>query len=92
MNEDETFENTYIFINAWTAPADSMGSDMIRAALLAITTAYLTDSLREPMCIIGLGPATRGADPLGPLSPFLLVEDQNGENFFVKKEEIAASE
>ena len=92
MNEDETFENTYIFINAWTAPADSMGSETIRIALLAITTAYLTNSLREPMCIIGLGPSTRCADPLGSLSPFLLVEDENGENFFVKKEEIAVSE
>ena len=92
MNEDKKIENTYIFINAWTAPADSMGFEVIKIACAAITTAYLTDSLREPMCIIGLGPATRGADPLGPLSPFLLVEDENGQNFFVKKEEIAASE
>ena len=80
-------ENTYIFINAWNAPADKAGFDSIKAACAAITIAFLTDSLVEPACIIGVSNATRGADPLGHMSPFLLVEDSNGDNYFVKKEE-----
>lgn len=84
-------ENTYIFINAWTAPADTDGQDKIMAAFAAITFAFLTDSLVKPMCVIGLGPTTRGADPLGHLSPFLLVEDEKGDNYFVKKEEVSSS-
>ena len=84
-------ENTYIFINAWRAPTDKEGFEVIKIALAAITTAFLTDSLVEPTYIIGLGPTTRGADPLGHLSPFLLVEDSNGDNYFVKKEEVSSS-
>ncbi len=83
--------NTYIFINAWHAPADDQGFEVIKIACAAITTAYLLDQLVEPACIIGLGPATRGADPLEHLSPFLLVEDSNGDNYFVKKEEVSSS-
>jgi hypothetical protein len=83
--------NTYIFINAWHAPADEKGSDVIRSACAAITTAYLLDKLVKPAFIIGLGPATRGSDPLEHLSPFLLVEDSNGDNYFVKKEEVSSA-
>jgi len=84
-------ENTYIFINAWHAPADENGFEAILTACAEITTAYLLNKLVKPAFIIGLGPTTRGADPLGHLSPFLLVEDSNGDNYFVKKEEVSSS-
>ena len=83
-------KNTYIFINAWAAPADENGFEMIRIACVTITTAFLTDRLAKPTYIIGLGPATCGADPLGSLSPFLLVEARNGDNYFIKKEEVSS--
>ena len=80
-------ENTYIFINAWTAPADDAGFEIIKIAFAAITVAFLTNSLKEPTMLIGVSDATCGCDLLGSLSPFLLVEDKNGDNYFVKKDE-----
>ena len=79
--------NTYIFINAWHAPADKAGFEVIKIACAVITSAFLTDNLREASFIIGLGPATSGYNPLGEMAPFLLVEDKNGDNFFIKREE-----
>lgn len=81
---------TYIFINAWNAPADNEGHSAIMMAFAQIIAAELLHGLVEPHCIIGLGPATRGADPLGSMSPFILVEDEDGKNFFVKKDDIPA--
>lgn len=83
--------NTYIFINAWHAPADENGFEAILTACAEITTAYLLNKLVKPAFIIGLGPATCGSDPLEHLSPFLLVEDSNGDNYFVKKEEVSSA-
>ena len=80
-------ENTYIFINAWTAPADEVGFEIIKIAFINITAAFLTNSLKEPTILIGVSDATCGCDLLGPLSPFLLVEDEKGDNYFVKKDE-----
>jgi len=83
-------ENTYIFINAWTAPADEAGFEIIKIACAAITVAFLTNILKEPTMLIGVSNATSGCDPLGSLSPFLLVEDEKGDNYFVKKDEATA--
>lgn len=84
MKEDKL----YVFINAWKAPSDDERSSFM-AALMSISVADLIGSLVEPHFTIGLS----NSDPTSMLdidksAPFILVEDINGDNFFVKKAEL----
>ena len=81
-------DKLYVFINAWKAPSDDE-KDRFMPALMSISVADLIGSLVEPHFKIGLS----NSDPTSMLdidrtAPFILVEDINGDNFFVKKAEL----
>tara|TARA_B100002019_G_C21025948_1_gene477191 strand:- start:261 stop:527 length:267 start_codon:yes stop_codon:yes gene_type:complete len=84
-------DNLYVFINAWKAPSDDE-AEAFGSALMSITLAAIIGSLVEPHFKIGLS----NSDPTSMLdidkdAPFIMVEDINGDNFFVKKAELNAA-
>lgn len=81
-------KNLYVFIDAWKAPSDNE-KDRFMPALMSITVADLIGSLVKPHFKIGLSNSDQTSIlDIDRDAPFIMVEDINGDNFFVKKADL----